>query len=157
MLFDGEACAKGTALVAKAREDAMRILGRDAQRAEVAVEVEHAASRMIARAGHREVTLAFLGTEATAVLHRTPRAERGAVRCSVRSDADEDVRVVETAETESAGDGNPARTSREVRTLHAIRNAEGERNPMRGGVYIGLERGETHSSWMSTGRPRVMC
>jgi hypothetical protein len=29
-LFDGEACAKGTALVAKALEDAMRILGRNA-------------------------------------------------------------------------------------------------------------------------------
>lgn len=133
------------------------ILGRNAQRAEVAVEVEHAASRMIARAGHREVTLGFLGPGATAVLHRTPRAERSAVRSSVRSHADEDVRVVKTAETESAGVGSPARTSREGRTLRAIRNAEGEGNLMRGGVYIGLERGETHSSWMSTGRPRVMC
>jgi hypothetical protein len=157
MLFDGEACAKGTALVANASEDAMRDprSQRAARRGSSGGRARGISNDRSGRSSRGDARLFRSGT--TAIAHRTPRAERDAVRWTARSHADENVRVVETAETEAAGVGNPARTSREARTLRAIRNVEGERNPMRGGVYIGLGRGETLLSWMSTGRPRVMC
>lgn len=149
MRFLGEACAKGTALVADAREDAMR--GPRSQRA----------TRGGSSGGRSSFTQD--GRPSSSIrsfvdLTRTPRAERRIVRCCARSRAEKDIRVVETAEMEAAGTGQPARKERSLswRTLHAIRNVEGEQNPMRGGRTHWARTGRHVPRWMSTGRPRVM-
>jgi hypothetical protein len=98
-LFDGEACAKGTALVAKAREDAMRVLGRNAQRGEVAVEVEHAESRMIDLGRSSRGDARLSRPNATAIAQMAPKRERTVERWAARSGA---VTIAE-------GDRNPTR------------------------------------------------
>jgi len=119
MLFDGEACAKGTALVAKAREDAMRVLGRNAQRAEVAVEVEHAEPRMIELGRSSRGDARLSRPIAMASSQRTPRTKRTAGRRAARSGA------VENA----GGERNPTRGG----STHWARAGRDARSWMRAG------------------------
>lgn len=131
MLFEGEVGVKGTALVAEAREDAMRSPrsqrasrgGSSGGRAEIP---SNDRSSRSSRDGAR-----LLRSNTTVIAERTPRVERSIVRCCARSRAEQDVRVVETAETETAGIGCPARGKSVLfsRSLRAKETLKGNRTP----------------------------
>jgi hypothetical protein len=144
MLFeDGEACAKGTALVAKARTGAPR-------------------PRFVARRGSSGGRAAVTSSSPM-ISGRTARNPRNGAECSsARSRADESVRVVETAQAHPAGVGYPARAANDhrsfvARTLRAVGDVEGDRNPMRGGCTHWVVCAAKRRRWMSTGRPRAEC
>jgi hypothetical protein len=160
MLFDGEACAKGTAMVAKARDGAMRDPrpqrttrgGSSGGRAGVAL------NDRLSRSSRGD---ARLPRPTFDVRPPNPKSGAKAVMFFEESRADQSVKVVETAEAHSAGAGGPARRDEERELLVfavAARDgdAEGERNLMRGGSTYWARLGRDGPSWMSTGRPRVM-
>jgi len=145
LLFVGEVCAKGTALVAKAALETRGILGREVERVEVAVEVER--PTFFRRRVRDRI--------------ENPRNGAEELSSSAKSRVEQSVRVVKTAEAQSAGDGCPARgavdrRSIAARTLHATGNVEGDQNPTRGGSTHWAGAGRHALGWMSTGRPRDM-
>src|SRR5262249_31328099 len=145
MLFGGEACAKGTAMVANLLEDAMR--DPRSQRA----------GRGGSSGGRARITVSR--RTMIEICAQNPKSGAGPVRSTelARSPAEQSAKVVETTKTQSAGTGHPARAEElSARTLPAIEDAEGERNPMRGGSTHWARPGRDGPSWMSTGRPRVM-
>jgi len=145
MLFEGEACAKGTAMVAKARMSKAR-------------DPRPCSASGGGSSGGRACVTSFSSMSGGSA--RNPRSGAEIVEMfSARSRAEQDVKVVKTAEAEQAGNGDPARTERSffVRTLRAIGNVEGDRNPMRGGSTHWVACAAIRTRWMSTGRPRAEC
>jgi hypothetical protein len=108
------------------------ILGREAEAREVAVEVRRSQS--------------FGGRISSSSFARSARARqksqerlRGEISRAAKPRAEQNVKRVKTRKTQSAGVGIPARCPKRIgsldgqRTLHAVGDVEGERNPMRGG------------------------
>jgi hypothetical protein len=147
LLFEGEACAKGTALVAKTRAN----VTRDPR--------PRAGASGGSSGGRAQITR---NSSERGPCAKNPKSGAECEVLSARSNVEQNVRVVETAKAQSAGPGGPARCELEVhssalRTLRAIKNAEGKPNPMRGGSTHWAGRGAERASWMSTGRPRAKC
>lgn len=160
MLFDGEACAKGTAWLPIREMLRCGFLGRNAQRVEVAVEVEPASFRMIARAWSSRDG-ARLPRQTFDV--RPPNPKSGAKaemfsRSRVWSKTPKSSKRQRRNRPELGA--RRARCSSESSSVRADAarggNAEGERNLMRGGSTYWARPGRYGPSWMSTGRPRVI-
>jgi hypothetical protein len=167
MLFDGEACAKGTALVAKARDDAMRDprpqrttrRGSSGGRARGTSKcgVRGLPGPVLRNCSGRSRGDTRLLRSTTSDRLSNPRSGAGNLKFFAKSYVEQNVRVVETTEAQSAGLGSPARKELALFADAACDgHAEGERNPMRGGSTYWARPGRYGSSWMSTGRPRVM-